>query len=525
MRTHCRKDQRRAGSLTPGLSSTRGEGRIWGAPRALIQSTVRLHRDEAGTISVISVFTLLLLAMLLGMVINIGRQVDSKVKMQNAADAATYSGGLVLVRGMNTLVFTNKLMCDVFALTAILREAEQQNAAGLVPPILAAWQKIVPALGQSQYPQIKALGPAVSQQLPMQQQMVQAFSQWWQAVAQMLLPTWEQILSQEMIPQFQRALVQATPQLCQLTANEVAQRHGLGSPERGNMQAAMWRTNGNPIGGNEETSPLSRTLPVVDPEMDNLPNQGQYLNSAQQQRQTECMTYLNRWNGGLLTAFNQIGQMSQFATLWRGFTCGQLNKLLNQYPNNNLPFQIRADGSQAFGNPDLEGDYHFVGVCYWPTLVETMPGLFTNPTNPNRQAGGTAAETYAAVTMYIPRQRLVWQYVLLGGGGGGNNAIPIGGAPGDSVNLPGTGGNNNNQGGGNNAVGTWVVGRQGGNMNWNLMNQRWTLKLVPAVSTNRTSMANILQTPPPGFAPGAQAVQVPSLGNLTTQDWNLLNTH
>lgn len=513
----------RSRPLTPGPSLARREGRIWGTLGAPGRFSRRLHHDQEGTISIVSVFTLMLLAMILGMVINIGRQVDSKVKMQNAADAATYSGGLVLVRGMNTLVFTNKLMCDVFALTAILREAQQQNAASLVPPILAAWQGIGPALSQSQFPQIAALGPAVTQQVPMQQQLVQTFSQWWQAVSNMLLPTWEQILAQEMIPTFQRALVQATPQLSQLAANEVARRHGLGSPERGSMQAAMWRTNGNPIGGNEETSPLSRTLPVVDPEMDNLANQAQYLARAQQQRQTQCTAYLNQWNGALLTAFNQIGQMSQFATLWRGFTCGQLNQLLNQYATSNLPFQIRADGSQVFGNPDLELDYHFVGVCYWPALAETMPGLFTGPTNPGGQAGAAAAETCAAVSMYIPRNRLVWQYINPQGGGG-NNAIPIGGAPGDSVNLPGTG-NNNGGGGGNNGVGTWVVGRQGHNTNWNLMNQHWTLKLVPAVSTNRTNMVAILQTAPPGFAAGAQPVQVPSFGNFSQQEWNLLNNH
>ncbi len=52
----------------------------------------RIHHDQDGSISIISVFAMMILAMLLGMVVNVGLQADSKVKMQNAADAATYSG-------------------------------------------------------------------------------------------------------------------------------------------------------------------------------------------------------------------------------------------------------------------------------------------------------------------------------------------------------------------------------------------------------------------------------------------------
>ena len=60
-----------------------------------------LHRDERGVISILTVFAMLMLTALLGMVMNVGRQVDGKIRMQNAADAAAYSGGVVLARGMN----------------------------------------------------------------------------------------------------------------------------------------------------------------------------------------------------------------------------------------------------------------------------------------------------------------------------------------------------------------------------------------------------------------------------------------
>ena len=68
-----------------------------------------MHRDERGTISILSVVVLVMLTMLLGMILNVGEQMDDKIKLQNAADAATYSGSLVLTRGMNTLAFTNHL--------------------------------------------------------------------------------------------------------------------------------------------------------------------------------------------------------------------------------------------------------------------------------------------------------------------------------------------------------------------------------------------------------------------------------
>ncbi|MCE9555866.1 MAG: Tad domain-containing protein, partial [Planctomycetes bacterium] len=96
---------------------------MWGSA---FRRPLDLHRDEGGTISILSVFAVLLMAMLLGMVMNVGREVNNKVQMQNAADAATYSGGVVMSRGMNTLAFTNHLLCDTFALTAFMREARDR---------------------------------------------------------------------------------------------------------------------------------------------------------------------------------------------------------------------------------------------------------------------------------------------------------------------------------------------------------------------------------------------------------------
>src|SRR4030042_6819922 len=88
----------------------------------------RLHRDERGVISILTVFAVLILTVLLGMVMNVGRQIDGKIRMQNAADATAYSGAVILARGMTTLAFTNHLLCDVFALTAFMREAHDRHS-------------------------------------------------------------------------------------------------------------------------------------------------------------------------------------------------------------------------------------------------------------------------------------------------------------------------------------------------------------------------------------------------------------
>src|SRR5208283_3850380 len=132
----------------------------------------KLHRDERGSISIVSVFAVMFLAMLLGMIMNVGRHVDGKIRMQNAADASAYSGGVALARGMNTLAFTNHLLCDVFAVTAVLREARDENSASYVPQILAAWNKVAQVFSASGFQKFVALGSAIQLKTPLEQQMV-----------------------------------------------------------------------------------------------------------------------------------------------------------------------------------------------------------------------------------------------------------------------------------------------------------------------------------------------------------------
>jgi len=172
----------------------------------------RLNRDQAGTISIVTVFATMLLTMLLGMVMNVGRQVDGKIRMQNAADAAAYSGGVVLTRGMNTLAFSNHLLCEVFAITAFLREARDGNAESYVPRILDAWREEGGVFRQwNRFPKFSMMGRAIPVKADMEQAMVTAWCDVGREAAQQFLPLMEEILNEELIPRYERAVVEAFP--------------------------------------------------------------------------------------------------------------------------------------------------------------------------------------------------------------------------------------------------------------------------------------------------------------------------
>ena len=57
---------------------------------------------------------------------------------------------------MNALAFTNHLLSDVFALTAIMREARDRHTDPLIPEILQAWTKIGPIFARSSFPKRKS---------------------------------------------------------------------------------------------------------------------------------------------------------------------------------------------------------------------------------------------------------------------------------------------------------------------------------------------------------------------------------
>jgi hypothetical protein len=476
-----------------------------------VQLAVRLHHNQHGTISIVSVFAMLLLAMLLGMVLNAGRHIDGKIKMQNGADAASYSGGVVLARGMNTLAFTNHLLCDVFALTAFMREARDGNAASFAPPVLAAWSEIGPVLASSGFEKFDRLGQAIGEKVPLEQRMVTTYHQWAHASSELILPVLEEILAEEQIPEFQRALALTTPLLAQRATAEIARRHGQTSPDRGTLQGVLWRTVVDPVGGQYEET--TSTLPVVDPVLGMEPQQDEYLEAAQRQRRQLARRYLSDWNNESMRVFDREAKMSQFSNLWRGFTCGQLDKLLDdEYPERNLPYQIRRrSGSElASSNGYLEDNFMFVGVTYWPKLKEILPGLFKNP----QQAD---AQTFAQVMLFVPQPRLVkgWRRVDEEVDG----SVDLGGVPGDIISLPGE-----DQPPADDPEWEWYVVRQGRPRQWDLLNQNWTCQLVPATVD---TIWEILQSDPGKSLAEATLpadYQLPSYGDAQ-QAWQEINTH
>ncbi len=479
----------------------------------------RLHRCQEGTISILSVFAVLLLTMLLGMVMNVGRQVDGKIRLQNAADSAAFSGSSALARGLNTLAFTNHLLSDMFAMTAFMREARDRNAQRYVPRILAAWNQIGPVFQRSGFPKFERLGAAIVQKTPLEQELVRTYSDWAAAASERVLPLVEEILRGEMIPEYQRAVVRTFPDIAQMAAAEVARRDGDPNRGRGLMFGVLWRTSDPnsapvPVGGDGET--VLPTLPVVDPVYEASVGNGRYLAQAKSRRRSLAEMYLHHWNDQTMYVFDHHAKMCQFGRLWREFTCGQLRKLLEvEYPNSNLPHVLRTDPTEIDLNDPVAATEHlarhftFIGVAYWHRVPEILPGLFRNP----MESDGLA---YAEARVFVPRTRLEWLSDSPSGGG----RIPIGGVPGDFPDIPPDDPppppNPNPE------IRHYVGRRSVFSQQWDLFNQNWTAQLVPAT---QPCVAQILQTPPPLPTFVREAYRLPRLGGLRPEDIGKISTH
>jgi hypothetical protein len=483
----------------------------------------KLHRDERGSISILTVFTVLILTILLGMVMNVGRHVDGKVRMQNAADAAAYSGGVVLAREMNCLTFTNHLLCDVFALTAFMREGRDCNAAQYTPQILDAWMTIAPTFSRSQIPKFQRLGNAIQQKVPLERELVAAYCRWAMASSERVLPVLEAILKPTppaegqtevdgLIPRFQRDVTMVYPDIAQMAANEAARRGGTPDFGRGTMVGCLWHADGVPFGNGYEYSDPNH--PVIDPLRDPSLDGGAWVSLARSGRKQWAEQYLHDWNAEMLLGFDNFAKMSQFGNLWRAFTCAQLRKLLEvEHPNTNLPHVMRPyPESQSDKNNYLDRYFDVVAVVYWRKLPEFAPRVFRNPIDGDALA-------FAQARVYIPQARLVWRYA--GPGSGGPSSIPLGGVPGDIASIdpeppsqqptPDP-----------NRRGRWYVGREPVATDWNLWNQRWATQLTPATAPQ---LAAILATAPPTEEFHALGLTLPRFNRLDSHDMQQINTH
>ncbi len=523
----------------------------------------RVHNDERGTISIVTVFALLMFTMLLVMIVNVGIHIDDKLKMQNAADAATYSGGTVLARGMNGLAFSNHLLGDVFAMTAFLRESRDRNAESLIPPVLAAWRTTGETLSRSEFQRFRDLGLAIVAKVPLEQEAVTSFGELSAGASTLTLPVFEHILKDRLIGRFQRHLMLLTPELSQAVTNEVARRHGLlgssssSSPlqardqeQRGPQMGLLWRTTVMPVSLGDEMTPQTRTLPVIDPdplEMDysRINDAEVYLQHAIEQRRRLAKRYLADWNSDRLRLFQRRGKMSMFFSFWRMATCAHLEDLLTvEYPLTNLPMMMRRadDGREVEGiiqqaeqsipgltlnrsnddhhtllmdllrgsmdvNDFVDRNFQFVGVVSRKHRRETGPGMFRNPLSVSSDA-----QTFAQVMLFVPRPRRVLAQPggppveayggTLGADAGGAQAPPVpgsGGAPIDPL------------------FERWVS--EGWPTHWDLLNQNWMVQLVPATTTN---LPRILETNAGGeFA----QFRPPSYAGVGSRQLKQINTH
>lgn len=269
-------------------------------PRSFI---MRIHRDERGALSVMGVFTIFMLTVLLGMIFNMGKQIDDKLRMQNAADAVTYSGTRTVTRGMNAIAYSNHLLCEIFALTAYMREARlepnstQLPDSTLVPEdVLDVWEEIAQEAfiaegGAAGLEKFEALGHAILAKVPLERQVVRSFEPLAREHSNLTLSVFEYILrgpdvaysvpvendaypqdalTGGLITEFQRSVVLNTPQLAQWVVEEVVERHATGHDRlhAGHYPVAvMYRSDGVRLDSSHsyETDRATRTLPVIDP--------------------------------------------------------------------------------------------------------------------------------------------------------------------------------------------------------------------------------------------------------------------
>lgn len=508
-------------------------------PKSKIQNRISrlrsIHSNQHGAISILTVFILLMFTMLLMMVFNVAKQHDDKLRMQNAADAAAYSGGVVLARGMNAIAFSNHLEADVFAITAFLREARDRNAAGYVPEVLSAWAAAGNKFSGATFPKFQGLDGAINRKVPLELEFVNAWSEMAAQAAQNMLPVFQYILGtpgsqapgarDHLIPEFQRTIVQIVPSLAQEVTLEISLRHGLHqqqldqlnvnvrdsqlaySSQRGPQPGVLWTTSVVPVGYDAETDPNTRTLPVVDPEPYQtdyfaIPNAELYLQHAQARREYYAREYLRQWVAdGTMEITRGLGfadeeaAMSQFARLFYNAACAQLLVLLDEeYPETNVPFILRD--FQEWNTPAgqleptanqfaLDRDYTFVGVAYRRHVELNAPRMFQNPL-----AQFADAQTYAQVSLFLPYRRYYkvdgsWYFVIVDRNG---NPQPI---PHSDNWSP----------------------------EWSTFNQNWTCKLVPATTP---ALTDILASNP---GSQIQGLRPSSLGSAYSQDVRAVNTH
>ena len=576
----------------------------------------RVHRDQRGAIAPLSVFGIFMFTILMVLIVNVGRQIDDKLRMQNAADASAYSGATVLARGMNAIAFSNHMLCETFALTAYMREGRDRKSEKFIPEILDAWAAVGNqfANGTGTAPlsqKFKLMGQAIVAKVPIEREMVRNFGEMTFHQARITLPLFEYILAGPtatsyegstdsslggFIPRFQRAVLQSVPYMSSVASDEISIRYGtrVQSQHRNEqLRGLLWSTNVEVVGQLDESNPVSRTLPAIDPsryandlsQVDNVVSDCNtcfscYECISRTQRQQLASHYLADWinhwmspyfeypiygpGGGLYGESHPPGgynggpgghygatsaKMSNLINLWRVFTCANLQQLLEEeYPFTNLPFVLRdpptfPDGCvRSADHPDrpcdpprplnqetLEKNFNFVSSVYWPHQQPMFPGLFSNPLDRDSRAYATS---FAQATIFLPRAKFrccdwadVVPCILSNGSNGTCCLIHYDGAPGSWNNFTRS-----------NTDPAYIQANHIDDQRtfsfdarwerfgrWDLFNQNWTAKLVPATAANVPTIVS--QHPGSYLNGGLQNYQPPPLQNVSQHTFHLVNGH
>ncbi len=424
-------------------------------PSAMQATGRRWQRDRRGVTSLFSLVAMMLFTMLLVMLTNIVRHVDDKVRLQNAADAAAYSGAAVLARGMNSIAFANHLEAETFALAALLRALEDrgsQNARQLLPVlqlVLGAPESAAPVSGD------------------------------------------------RLLPNYQRDVVALFPALAQESTHEIALRHGLPQgrlpqtasqarllPDsqfgpRGPQPGILWLPRGVPVNAVDESDPLHRTLPVIDPNLDGadfdrLVDAGDHQAAAAVRRLEMATQALEAMHDRLPAA------RQQDATLLADATRYLMELLEVDYPTTNLPMLLRSGIGAPNDSEASDGgaDNAVVATVHRAFDREHGARLFVNPL-----AGRSDAVAFAQAELFLPRPRYrCCPWTLDAGAGLMNNTDP------------------------------WP-------RDWDSFNQTWSVRLIPADAAAAWAILQS-QAPPP-----AGTMRPLPLDGVTPLDIERVNTH
>ena len=316
---------------------------------------------------VVTVFVMLGCTWVLLWLLNSAQQLNSKVHMQNAVDAAGQSGTGILARGMNAVAFANQLEADLLAAVAVLRASQQMP--GTPSPLVGV-----------------------------------------------LLPVFENILSGQSgqlsvdrpITAFRHDVVRRIPSLADEVTRNVGRANGrwrgidsASNPDgpQGPLLVQLWTTSGQPVSSGNENHPQSRTLPLIDassegPDAAYLPDPDAWLKIARQERELMVQHYIPLW------ALDAAAGDSVQAALLITRAQFELRVLLDDlYPRSNLPMVLRL---QSDSRTEVERDLMFVAVAYRLHPSPTAAKMFRNP-----NSALAPAMAFAQTHLFLPRPRYV----------------------------------------------------------------------------------------------------------------------